>query len=143
MARCLAILTLSLSIAACSASGPAFRKLAVPPGKAVIYAYRPDAFFGRVRSPYVYCGDGSVDLKPGGYHPFVVEPGSVTCISTTEPLSMGFKEWRSGTAKVEVRVEAGKESFVKEKLGYFGTPYLFLMDRFSAESEIPECKLQP
>lgn len=121
-------------LSGCAVSGPPFQKIQIPEGKSVIYAYRPSSFFGAALRPTVSCGQEGVSLGRGGYHPFVVDPGSLVCRAATE-----------ATSEVDVRSSAAQESYVKEEIGwgfFVGRPHLYLMDKATGESEIGDCKLQ-
>jgi hypothetical protein len=100
----------------------------------VIYVYRPKSFIGGGVQPKVSCGQESVSLAPGGYHPYVVDPGTVTCRASTE-----------STAEVDVKSVAGEPSYVKEEIGagvLVGHPHLYLVDTNSGETEAGKCKRQ-
>jgi hypothetical protein len=119
----------------CSASGPAFEKIAIPEGKSVIYTYRPSSFFGAALSPMVVCGGKGVGLKPGGYHPIIVDPGPVLCTASTE-----------STSEVNVEAAPGAENYVRETIGIgvlVGRPHLLLMDAAQGETDARKCRLQP
>jgi hypothetical protein len=127
-------LTMVLGGAGCAASGPAFQKIAVPDGKSVIYAYRPSTLIGGAIRPAVQCGSSSIVLSRGGYHPFVVDPGTVLCSASTE-----------ATSEVNVDAKPGEENYVREKIGvgfFVGRPHLQVMDKETGEQEVRECKLQ-
>ena len=122
------------SLAGCAASGPAFQKAAIPDGKSVVYAYRPNSIFGGAIVPTVTCGSQGVAISRGGYHPFVVEPGAVTCTASTE-----------ATSTVRVDARPNEASFVKEKIGlgfFVGRPHLTVMSSDEGEREAGECALQ-
>ncbi len=118
----------------CAASGPAFQRVAVPDGKSVIYAYRPSSIFGGAVVPTVTCGASGVPLSRGGYHPFIVEPGTVTCSASTE-----------STSTVRVDARANEAAYVKEKIGmgfFIGRPHLTVVSAEEGEREAGKCKLQ-
>jgi hypothetical protein len=124
----------AVSWVGCSASGPAFHEIQVPAGKSVIYAYRPKSIFGAAIQPSVNCGGPGPGLAPGGYHPFVVEPGTVTCTAKTE-------------ARSEVQVDATSDgpSYVRERIGigfFVGHPHLEVVDTATGAREIQACKQQ-
>ena len=118
----------------CSASGPAYQKIAVPEGKSVVYAYRPKSIFGAAIQPRVSCGLPGPGLKPGGYHAFVLDPGTVTCSASTE-----------STSEVQVDAAPNGSSYVREKIGlgfFVGRPHLEVVDEATGEREIGNCKQQ-
>ena len=118
----------------CAASGPAFQKVTAPTGKSVIYAYRSSSIMGAAIQPAVHCGSDSAVLSRGGYHPFVVDPGAVTCSASTE-----------STAEVNVDAKPGEENYVRESIGvgfFVGRPHLKVMDKQTGEQEASDCKLQ-
>jgi hypothetical protein len=119
---------------ACAVSGTPFQNAAAPAGKAVVYVYRPYAFGGGGVRPTVTCGSEGVSLGPGGYHPYLVDPGTVTCHTKTEV-----------SADVDVQATAEQPSYVKEEIGMgfvVGHPHLYLMDSNSGQQEIAACKQQ-
>jgi hypothetical protein len=127
-------LCMAASTAGCAAGGPAFQKVAVPDGKSVIYAYRPNSLFGGGIVPTVTCGAQGVALSRGGYHPFVVDPGDVNCTASTE-----------STSTVRVDARANEASYVKERIGmglFVGRPHLTEMSPEEGEREARECRLQ-
>lgn len=127
-------LVAAVASTACSARGPAFQRLDIPSGKGVIYAYRPNTMVGAAIQPTVNCGSTGVSLPPGGYHPFVVDPGSVTCSAKTE-----------SRAEVLVDVRANEDSYVRETIGvgfFVGRPHLQVVDKEKGQQEIKDCKLQ-
>lgn len=120
--------------AGCAASGPAFQKIAVPDGKSVIYAYRPNSLFGGGIRPAVHCGDSSSVLSRGGYHPFIMTPGTVRCSASTE-----------STSEVNVDAKPGDASYVREQIGmgfFIGRPHLQVMDRQTGEQEASDCRME-
>ena len=129
------LLILAASLAAgCAASGPAFQRVAIPDGKSVIYAYRPNSIFGGGVVPTVTCGASAVSLSRGGYHPFIIDPGTVTCHAATE-----------STSTVRVDTRPNEASYVKEEIGmgfFIGRPHLQVTSKETGESEVLECKLQ-
>lgn len=118
----------------CAAGGPPYQRLAIPDGKSVVYAYRPNSFLGGGITPTVTCGTKGVALSRGGYHPFVVDPGTVTCSASTESTS---------TVRVEAR--PNEAAYVKERIGMgvlVGRPHLTVMAPEEGEREARECRLQ-
>ena len=70
----------------------------------------------------------------GGYHPYVVDPGTISCNSQTE-----------ATTELEIATKAGQEYYVKEEVGWgflIGRPHLYPMDQGIGQSEIEACHLQ-
>jgi hypothetical protein len=93
--------------------GPAFQKAAVVPAMSAIYVYRPKdrvpkllivpLVETRAKRPSVNCQGQAVAIGPGGYHRFVVQPGTVSCSTFTE-----------NTSTVQLDAKAGESYYVKE-----------------------------
>ncbi|HKM99941.1 MAG TPA: hypothetical protein VJX23_05455 [Candidatus Binataceae bacterium] len=124
----------AIFLAGCAVEGPAFQKPALTQQQSVVYVYRPYSSFGAAVVPAVNCGDHSIALGPGGYHAFVVDPGTIRCNVYSER-----------TSQVEIDVQPGQEYFVRE------TPHWgILVARFDLEipnpgegpEEVRDCKLQ-
>jgi hypothetical protein len=115
----------------CSVQGEQFRRAELPGVSSAIYVYRPYHYEGSAIRPAVACGDSSVELGPGGYHPFVVDPGKPTCTVRTET-----------TDAIEIRALPGRAYYVKEEMGwgiFIGHPHLYPMDADQAQTEIESC----
>jgi len=127
-------LAVALFLGGCAVSGPPFQRVQIPEGKSVIYAYRPSSIFGAALKPAVSCGAAGFNLARGGYHPFIVDPGTTVCRASTE-----------ATSEVDVECKTGEERYVKEEIGwgfFVGRPHLYVMDNATGESEIQDCRLQ-
>lgn len=133
MASAFLVLASSLTLG-CAAGGPAFQKVTIPEGKSVIYAYRPNSIFGGAIVPTVTCGTQGVSLSRGGYYPFVLDPGDVTCSASTE-----------STSTVHVEARSNEAAYVKERIGlgfFVGRPHLQVVSPEEGEQAARECKLQ-
>ena len=133
IASALLVLASSLTLG-CAAGGPAFQKVAIPEGKSVIYAYRPNSIFGGAIVPTVTCGTQGISLSRGGYHPFVIDPGDVTCSASTE-----------STSTVRVDARSNEAAYLQERIGlgfFVGRPHLQVMSPEEGERAAHECKLQ-
>ena len=118
----------------CAVEGPAFQEATASPQKSVIYLYRPNKVLGSAVTGTVNCGDYSIALGNGGYHPFTVDPGTVRCSVFSE-----------STSSVEINAEPGKEYYVKESTGWgvlAARYYLEIPDTGVGPEEIRDCKLQ-
>jgi len=131
IARLISTTVVAGSLIGCSVRGPAFEPESLPRPKSVIYLYRPYRVFGSAIRPPVTCGDSTVKLGPGGYHPFVVEPGPIVCST----------EYEASDA-VELHVGAGQVNYLEEEIGWgalIGHPHLHPIDSDTAENAIQEC----
>jgi hypothetical protein len=118
----------------CAVSGAPYQSVAIPAGKSVVNVYRPYSLVGGGVKPTLTCGAEGVALGPGGYHSFIVDPGTITCHAKTEV-----------SADLDIQAEAGQMTYVKEEIGagvLVGHPHLYLMDTNSGEREIASCKQQ-
>ena len=115
----------------CSVQGPPFAPEHLTRPKSVIYLYRPYRIFGSALRPPVTCGDSSVKLGPGGYHPFVVDPGTIVCSTQYE-----------ASDAVELRIAPGQANYLEEEIGWgalIGHPHLHPMDSDTAHNALKEC----
>jgi hypothetical protein len=119
------------SVIGCSVKGPPFEPEHLPRPKSVIYLYRPYRIFGSAIRPPITCGDSTVKLGPGGYHAFVVDPGTIVCSTRYE-----------ASDAVELRVGAGQANYLEEEIGWgalIGHPHLHPIDSDAAHNAINEC----
>jgi hypothetical protein len=128
VATVLAVLA-GVSAAGCFAQGEAFKR--IPPGNrtAVVYVYRPYHVTGSADDPMVTCGHDTIAIRSGGYHPFIADPGTITC--TTD-----------AGARVSFEVRPEQEYFVREevamKLGP-DTPSLVKVSHGDGMDQISSC----
>lgn len=121
-------------LSGCAVQGEPYQRMSVPTQKGVIYVYRLPGFVGAAVTPNVTCGSVENGLGPGGYHPYVEDPGVITCSAHTE-----------ATSTVDVEVKSGQEYYVKEEIGmgfFIGRPHLSVVDPDFGHSEIQQCKQQ-
>ncbi len=82
----------------------------------------------------VNCGDASIGLGPGGFHKFILDPGTVYCSVHTE-----VTRW------VPVEAKAGQTYYIRESL-WFGLvvaeAHLEPKESEEGAAEIQECKEQ-
>ncbi|TAL09281.1 MAG: DUF2846 domain-containing protein [Nitrospirae bacterium] len=109
---------------------------AIPPGKALVYIYRPGGFLGGAVY-YDVRANGTVvtTLYRGGYYPYIAEPAEIEFSAKTE-----------ATDSVTIDVKAGQTYYIKGTVGVgfvVGRPHLTVVPASDAESEIAECKLLP
>jgi hypothetical protein len=121
-------------LAGCAVQGREFKAKPIPNEKALIYVYRPYSVLGAVLIPTVNCGENGIAIGPGGYHPFTVTPGTISCNAHTE-----------ATSEVEIEARPGEEYYVKEDMGvgfFIGRPHLSTVEPEIGRSQIQACKLQ-
>lgn len=126
------LFSLSLCLlAGCAVTGRPFKRVYPGTRRSVIYVYRPYRFAGSLIAPAVTCGNSSVKIGPGGYHAFVVQPGTVRCSVQTEMRD-----------EVELAVAPGTINYIKEEIGWgvlIGHPHLYPMDADKVPMEIRTC----
>jgi hypothetical protein len=124
-----------ISTLGCSASGPAFKRVAqLPQGKALVYIYRAPAVAGSGVS-YIVRADGKdiVDLEAGGYFPYLADPGEIEFSAQTEASAEATEDLREG-----------KTYYLKGDIGlgfFVGHPQLSFVDGAQGEKEVAECVL--
>ncbi len=115
--------------------GASFQKVQFPPTSAVIYVYRPYKYGSSLLRPDVTCGGQSAAIGPGGYHPFVIPAGKVTC------------EVAGGESNDKVEILAEPHNYyIKEDFSWGvlrGHPHLNPVDGDTAHDEINTCVLEP
>jgi len=120
-------------LAGCATGAPFTKLGTIPPGKAVIYIYRP-SFMGAAIVYDVKRGDDVIiTTKARGYYPYVTDPGEVELWARTE-----------SKASVTLDVKAGEVYYVKAGVGVgllAGRPRLNVVLASEAEEEIAGCKL--
>ena len=99
------VVILALALSGCAVQGPDYANTPIAATKSAIYLYRPYHSFGSGYSPSVNCGDSSVALGPGGFHKFIVDPGSIHCSVHTE-----------ATTSVDIDANPGQTYYVRESL---------------------------
>jgi hypothetical protein len=133
----LLVLGLLAALAGCATLGPPFQSLtSIPPGKAVVYIYRPPKLVGSAISFTVNAGELPVaTLSNGGYFPYIAEPGRIDFWAVTETTSF-----------VILDVAAGMEYYLKGTIGMgilTGRPHLEQVHPALGRLEILDCKLVP
>ena len=130
----LAAIPFLANLAGCATQGASFAPAnEVPPGKALIYVYRPYAFGGAVYTPTVTLGhDISIALKLGGYYAYVAPPG---------PILLRITE--IGTRSTTLDVKAGETYYYRGGLVIMGAgfPSFGRVEATEALPELKECKL--
>ena len=124
-----------LILAGCATSetGNPYKKAIAPPGKAVVYLYRPNAVAGSGLTPTVLCAGSATELRPGMYHPFEIDPGHIQCTSS----------YYENSASVDLDVLPGHDYFVKEFTGmgfFIGHVHLATVDPDYGQSETEKCR---
>jgi len=104
-------LLLALGVASCaltpkSASGPVFVAEQVPPGKAVIYFYRPKAFALSARTVFLSIpkeADNCFAMVNNGYKGYVAGPGPVTIGAAEVGTGKAFSDFSATLKAGETR----------------------------------------
>ncbi len=123
-----------MMLTGCGAQGEAYRPMAVPASRSVIYIYRPYKILSWEATPMITCGHESIELERGGYFEFVEDSGTVTCAAATDT-----------NAEYKFDARAGEQYFIKEDVdpvGLGGHVRFSLMDAAVAGDEIKECSRQ-
>lgn len=121
----------------CATSGPAFQPVSeIPPDKALVYIYRPSGFIGGGVRYHVSAGvERIVYLKPGGYFPYLAEPGETEFWGMTEARETITND-----------LEPGRTYYLKGSVGIgiaIGRPRFEFVDEERGAREVAECKLLP
>ena len=128
------LLLLAAMVLAGCATGEPFKKLeTIPPGKAVIYIYRPSAMGAAIAYDVKRGERVIITMKARGYYPYVTDPGEVELWAQTE-----------SKASVTLDVKVGEVYYVKAGIGVgflVGRPRLNPVLAHEAEEEITDCKL--
>lgn len=98
------------------ADGPAFSPVAVPPGNAVIYFYRPERVSMSATTNFMsipLSADNCFAMVNGGYYAYITTPGKVT---------VGSAAMRSGMVSFSLDVIAGDVRYVDVSFGWMPTP---------------------
>jgi hypothetical protein len=133
----LRIASVLLLCVGCATSGPPFEAVReVPPGKALVYIYRPSGLIGGgVRYHVAARGERIVFLKPGGYFPYIAEPGEIEFWAQTEAKD-----------SITTDLEPGETYYLKGTVGVgmlVGRPRFEFVDESRGWKEIRECVLLP
>jgi hypothetical protein len=119
----------------CAVQGSPFDKANPPPGKSVIYVFRPYHYAASLLRPPVTCGEDMARIGPGGYHVFIVPAGEKTECSV---------QWSETSDQVEI--DGNKHVYyIREEIGWgvlTGHPHLDPVDADQAKSEIEQCCVQ-
>lgn len=127
-------------------AGPLFSAESAAPAKAVVYVYWPREMRGRVRQVFISSCDNfePTAVLPGGYTPFVVEPGS-SCFQAEATWYFANDRGSLGEdlGRVKIRSEPGHSIFLRVE------PRKWLLDHHNvlrrmapavAEPEIRTCR---
>jgi hypothetical protein len=130
------VLVAAALAAGCAATGPDFEPVDPPPGKALVYIYRPELGYGPLVRFNVAVGDRSiVYVIRGGYFPYVADPGE------TE-----FRAGTEGDVAVTENLRAGHTYYLlaRASAGYWiPRPRLEFVSREEAEDVLEGCVLLP
>ena len=128
------VIVLVTALLAGCVTGAKFQKIeSVPPGKAVIYIYRPSTLGAAIAYDIRHGDKVVVTMKAMGYYPYVADPGEVELSARTE-----------SKASVTLDVKADETYYVKAtiSMGFLvGRPRLVVVSVSEAEKEISDCKL--
>lgn len=133
--RVIGILLLIAVLSSCVTLGPPFKPVdSIPPGKALIYMYRTNAFVGGAISYDMNVNDKIITiLYRGGYYPHFVDPGKIDIWARTESKS-----------SVTFVAEEGKTYYVRGSVTMglmVGRPKLEVIDEATGAEEIKKCGL--
>lgn len=123
-----------MMLAGCGAQGEAYRPMATPASRSVIYIYRPYGLLSLEATPMITCGHESIELEAAGFYQFVADSGPVTCTAATD-----------AAAQLKFDARAGEQYFIKEDVDSSGPGarvQFKLMDAAVGEEEIKECSRQ-
>lgn len=134
-----ALLLVSLVMAGCASTASAFTEAEVPPGKAIVYLYRPKAFSlsGRTIFMALPGDDASYAMTNGGYFPLVVSPGPVTVAGVGTDMR---------AVKFSLDVELGKAYYVKvffdeSRLSLLVPAKFEIVDPSLGSAEVRKCSM--
>jgi len=99
-----------------SAKGDSFAKVAVPPGKAVVYFFRPDRFAMSANTIFMsipHEANIACPMVTAGYHIYVGEPGTLTVSYAEGGLTPVVK-------KFTLELKDGDERYIKIDFGKWG-----------------------
>ena len=99
---------------ATTASGPAFARAPLPPGKGVIYIYRPSAMSGGARTIFIsvpFEANNCYALEGDGFFTHVTDPGRINVAASGS----------GDAAKLPVSVAPGQEKYVRVEWGTWGS----------------------
>lgn len=98
-----------------SANGPIFTEISTPPGKAVVYFFRPDKFMMSAKSIFMSIpkqADNCFAVNAGGYYPYVAEPGKlVVSTGTKKDFSIDLNSGDVKYVKVDLDSTWGTTEF--------------------------------
>ena len=134
--RRLLFATAILTMVGCAVQGPSYQQAEPSPTKANVYVYRtyPTLAFGWAVQLPINCGDYSIELGPGGYHMFKVDPGKIMCSAHSE-----------NTSNVQFDTQPGHDYYVRAwvSIGVLLPEYhLDLVDASEAQGQLQTCKMQ-
>lgn len=106
------IISTSLLLLACNATGPKFTKLeSLDTNQAKVYIYRPWAMLDGAAAPTVQVdGIDRFDLSNGGYEVITLSPGSH---KLTVKKGAFMSNWRADEMNIEYKFEANKNYFIR------------------------------
>lgn len=118
------LISLSLLLLACNATGPKFTQLeSLDSNQAKVYIYRPWAILDAVAAPTIQInGEDHFDLSNGGYTVISLKPGKH---KLTVKKGTFLSNWRAGEMNIEHKFEANKNYFVRltaelADVGFYG-----------------------
>jgi hypothetical protein len=124
-----------LAISGCATGGTPFQAVTeIPPGKALVYIYRPGSFLGGGPEYDVAVGDERIAaLAPGGYIPYFARPGRAEFWAHTQAIEVLMAELTAGQVYY---LRGGIQSDVGTK-----RPSLEQVGQAVAMAELAKCKL--
>jgi hypothetical protein len=124
-----------LTVSSCATGGTPFQAITeIPPGKALVYLYRPGSFTGGGPAYDVAVGDERIaTLAPGGYIPYFARPGHAEFWAHTQAIGVLTAELKSGQVYY---LRGGIQSDVGTK-----RPSFEQVGEGVAMAELAKCKL--
>ncbi len=94
-----------------SAKGDVFNQQSILENKAVVYIYRPDKLFNSAGWPNIFVnGNKEFSLKNNGYGVFQFDTGNYVFLAKGSKF---LTNWYPSPASLEIKVEAGKEYYIR------------------------------
>jgi hypothetical protein len=134
MVIALAIVSLALILGCATlpktASGPAFKSVQLPAGKAVVYFFRSDKFMMSANSIFMSipkAANNCFGMVTAGYYAYVTDPGELTVTHAA----------RDGEKEYTIDIEAGDVKYVKVDFNDDMMPKTFYQEIPAAQA-LPE-----
>ncbi len=135
-----------LPVIGCGVSGEKFVPVTTPPGKAVVYIYRPHSMRGGSAEWTLMANDKPLTIiKNGGYYPYITEPGHIKFTAKQRPSVFYIADaLLSGELDLySLSVEAGETYYLHFKWppgGLGGPPKLLPVSKEEGEKKLKSTK---